>query len=62
MIDLLLKVLGDPNARKIKKIQPTVEYINSLEPEISQLSDEELKAKTAEFKQRYQERQRSDDY
>lgn len=61
MIDLLLKVLGDPNARKIKKIQPTVEYINSLEPEISRLSDEELKAKTAEFKQRFQERQRSDD-
>ena len=61
MIDLLLKVLGDPNARKIKKIQPTVEYINSLEPEINRLSDEELKAKTAEFKQRFQERQRSDD-
>ncbi|MEI8389232.1 MAG: preprotein translocase subunit SecA [bacterium] len=61
MIDLLLKVLGDPNARKIKKIQPTVEYINSLEPEISRLSDGELKAKTAEFKQRFQERQRSDD-
>jgi len=61
MIDLLLKVLGDPNARKIKKIQPTVEYINSLEPEISQLSDQELRAKTAEFKQRYKERERSDD-
>ena len=61
MINLLLKVLGDPNARKIKKIQPTVEYINSLEPEMSQLSDEELRAKTDEFKQRYQERQRSDD-
>lgn len=61
MIDLLLKVLGDPNARKIKKIQPTVEYINSLEPEISQLSDEELRAKTAEFKQRLEDRQRSDD-
>jgi preprotein translocase subunit SecA len=61
MLDLLLKVFGDPNERKIKQIQPTVEYINSLEPEISALSDEELRAKTAEFKQRYQERDRSDD-
>jgi len=61
MIDLLLKVLGDPNSRKIKKIQPAVEYINSLEPEISALGDEQLKAKTDEFKQRLAERQTSDD-
>ena len=61
MIDLLLKILGDPNARKIKKIQPTVEYINSLESEISQLSDEELRGKTAEFKERLKNRERSDD-
>ena len=61
MIDFLLKIFGDPNAKKIKKIQPTVEYINSLEPEISQLSDEELRAKTFEFKQRLENRDRSDD-
>lgn len=61
MIDFLLKILGDPNERKIKKIQPTVEYINSLEPEISQLSDEELRGKTVEFKQRLQNREYSDD-
>lgn len=52
MIDFLLKLFGDPNQRKLKQLQPTVEYINSLEPEISKLSDEELKAKTTEFKER----------
>ncbi|OGI01747.1 MAG: preprotein translocase subunit SecA [Candidatus Melainabacteria bacterium GWF2_37_15] len=54
MIELLLKVFGDPNERKLKQIQPTVEYINTLEPEISSLSDEQLRAKTDEFKSRYQ--------
>lgn len=52
MIELLLKLFGDPNERKLKQLQPIVEHINSLEPEISALSDEELKAKTPEFKQR----------
>jgi len=61
MIDILLKIFGNPNEKKIKKVQPTIEYINSLEPEISQLSDEELKAKTAEFQQRLADRQKSDD-
>jgi len=59
MIDLLLKIFGDPNDRLIKKIQPTVEYINSLEPEISKLTDEELKDKTAEFKERLANREKS---
>lgn len=61
MIDLLIKIFGDPNEKKVKKLQPTVEYINTLEPEISKLSDEELREKTNEFKQRYQSRERSDD-
>jgi hypothetical protein len=45
MIYLLLKIFGDPNDRKIKKIQPVVDYINSLEPEISRLTDDELRGK-----------------
>lgn len=61
MIDFLLKIFGDPNERKIKKLQTTVDYINTLEPEISVLSDEELRAKTAEFKERLANRQKSDD-
>ncbi|OGH97383.1 MAG: preprotein translocase subunit SecA [Candidatus Melainabacteria bacterium GWF2_32_7] len=59
MIDLLLKILGDPNEKKIKKIQPIVDYINTLEPEISALSDDELRAKTAEFKAKLANRNKS---
>ncbi|MGK7914122.1 MAG: preprotein translocase subunit SecA [Prochloraceae cyanobacterium] len=45
------KLLGDPNARKLKKFQPLVTEINLLEEDIQELSDEQLKQKTIEFKQ-----------
>ncbi|MGF1479010.1 MAG: preprotein translocase subunit SecA [Cyanophyceae cyanobacterium] len=45
------KLLGDPNARKLKKFQPLVTEVNLLEEEIQKLSDEELKQKTVEFKE-----------
>ena len=45
-------VLGDPNTRKLKRFQPYVVDVNVLEDEIKALSDEQLKGKTAEFKQR----------
>ena len=45
------KLLGDPNARKLKKFQPLVTEINLLEEDIKELSDEQLKQKTIEFKQ-----------
>jgi preprotein translocase subunit SecA len=45
-------VLGDPNARKLKKYQPYVADVNVLEEEIQALSDDQLKGKTAEFRQR----------
>ncbi|MGK7877952.1 MAG: preprotein translocase subunit SecA [Xenococcaceae cyanobacterium] len=48
---MLKNLLGDPNARKLKKFQPLVTEINLLEEDIKKLSDEELKQKTAEFKQ-----------
>ena len=44
------KLLGDPNARKLKKFQPLVAEINLLEEDIQKLSDEELRGKTAEFR------------
>ncbi|MFM2429351.1 MAG: hypothetical protein RLZZ511_564 [Cyanobacteriota bacterium] len=47
---MLKALLGDPNARKLKKFQPIVTEINLLEEDISPLSDEQLVAKTAEFK------------
>ncbi|HHV71739.1 MAG TPA: preprotein translocase subunit SecA, partial [Clostridia bacterium] len=52
MIGVLKKILGDPNEKEIKCLQKTVEIINNLEAEISSLSDEELKGKTGEFKNR----------
>jgi len=61
MIKFLLNLLGDPNERKIKAIMPIVDYINKLEPEMSALSDEELKAKTQEFKDRLAKRKTSKD-
>ncbi|AUB36338.1 secA, preprotein translocase subunit SecA [Nostoc flagelliforme CCNUN1] len=54
-------MLGDPNARKLKKYQPSVTEINLLEEEIKALSDEELKGKTVEFKQRFAKGETLDD-
>ena len=49
---LARKIFGSANDRYVKRQYKTVEKINSLEPEISQLSDEQLRAKTDEFKKR----------
>ncbi len=51
-IKFLSKIFGSQNERTIKKLRPLVEQINSLEPEIQKLSDEALRGKTAEFKER----------
>ncbi len=48
---LIAAVFGTANARKLKSIEPTIQLINSLEPSISQLTDDQLTAKTAEFRQ-----------
>src|SRR5262249_7695870 len=48
----LTKVFGSANERLLKKVWPVVARINALEPEVSRLSDEELRAKTEEFKTR----------
>ena len=50
MISFLLKMLGDPNEKKVKKILGIIDHINSLEPEFEKLTDDELRAKTDEFK------------
>ena len=44
--------LVDSNEKVLKKLQPVVDKINELEPEYEKLSDDELKAKTQEFKDR----------
>ncbi|MGB7085416.1 MAG: DEAD/DEAH box helicase, partial [Phormidesmis sp.] len=55
------KLLGDPNARKLKKYQPDIKEINLLEEEIQALSDDELAGKTAEFRQRLKGNEDIDD-
>ncbi len=49
---MLKLLLGDPNARKLKRYQPLVSDINLLEEEITPLSDDELRGLTAEFRQK----------
>ncbi|EAQ75811.1 MULTISPECIES: preprotein translocase subunit SecA [unclassified Synechococcus] len=49
---MLKLLLGDPNARKLKRYQPIVSDINLLEEEIAPLSDDELRSKTADFRLR----------
>jgi preprotein translocase subunit SecA len=53
---LLGKVFGTKNERVIKSLMPNVQAINALEPQIQKLTDDELRAKTDEFRQRIQER------
>jgi preprotein translocase subunit SecA len=52
----LTKVFGTANERVIKKLIPIVGSINALEPATKELSDEQLRAKTAEFKARIAQR------
>jgi preprotein translocase subunit SecA len=53
MIDkLLTKVFGSSNQRYLKTIQPIINRINELEPSVKKLSDDELRARTVEFKER----------
>jgi len=51
-LNILKKIFKTSNERKLVEIRPLVEKINSLEPEIQKLSDQELKNKTQEFKKR----------
>ena len=54
MVSLLKKLIGSRNDRILKKYRKQVAQINALEPTLAALSDEELKAKTDEFRRRYQ--------
>jgi len=55
------KIFGTHSERELKRIRPLVDKINKLEPEISALSDEELRAKTDEFKERLSKGETKDD-
>ena len=49
---LMSKVVGTKNEREVKRIQPMVVAINELEPAMKSLTDDDLRKKTAEFKER----------
>ena len=58
---LITKIFGTQNERDLKKLQPYVAAISSLEPHIQKLSDAQLLAKTAEFKEKLRQGAELDD-
>ncbi|MGB9680698.1 MAG: preprotein translocase subunit SecA, partial [Minisyncoccia bacterium] len=52
MMSFITKIFGNANEKYLKKIQPLVDKINSLEKEFEKFSNEKLKEKTVEFKER----------
>ena len=61
MLKGLAKLVGGSDERTAKKLEPIAEEINALEPDFERLSDEQLRAKTDEFKARLGEGQELDD-
>jgi preprotein translocase subunit SecA len=55
MFKRIIGFIGDSNERELRRLQPAVDKINALEPEFEKLSDDELKAKAAEFKARLEQ-------
>lgn len=62
MLSFLLKLLGDPNEKKVKSIMGIIDHINALEPQFSEMTDDELRAKTDEFKEILSKRPTSRDF
>jgi preprotein translocase subunit SecA len=58
---LLAKVIGTANDRELKRMRPLVEEINSKEPDVQRLTDEQLRDKTDEFRQRVADGETLDD-
>ena len=56
------KIFGTQNDRELKGIAPLVTQINGLEPAIKALSDDQLRAKTGEFKEQVSRGRTLDDY
>jgi preprotein translocase subunit SecA len=53
---LAAKIFGTSNEREVKRLRPLVDQINTLEPEMQQLTDEQLRVKTTEFRERVRTR------
>ncbi|MDR0268700.1 preprotein translocase subunit SecA [Paenibacillus sp.] len=61
MLGLVKKIFGDTNDRDVKRLMKTVDQINKIEPDFEKLSDEQLKAKTVEFRERLEKGETLDD-
>ncbi len=61
MFNFLKNIFGDDNEKEIKRMMKIVETINAFEPELQNMSDTSLTAKTAEFKRRLEKGQTLDD-
>ena len=61
MVNIVQKIFGTENDRKLKKLRPIVAKINALEPQFVAMSDAQLKAKTAEYKKRLEDGETLDD-
>ena len=61
IVGVLRKIFGSANERELKRLAPIVDEINSFEPEIRKLSDDQLSGKTAEFRQRLEKGEELDD-
>ncbi len=62
MFDLILKkIFGSKNERELRRLAPLVDHINSLEPELRELADVDLAAKTPQFKERLDQGEPLDD-
>ncbi len=61
MLKLVQKLFGSSNERLVKAMQPRVERINELEAEFEKLSDDEIRAKTDEFRERLKKGETLDD-
>ena len=58
---LAAKIFGSSNDRRVKTYRATIDAINALEPEVSALSDDQLQARTAEFRQQLANGKKLDD-
>lgn len=58
---ILAKILGTNNTRQLRRLQPLVDHINSLEPRISSLTDEQLMLTTSQFREQLSQGKKLDD-
>ncbi|NBX16527.1 MAG: preprotein translocase subunit SecA [Proteobacteria bacterium] len=54
MLDIFKKIFGTKNDRELRRLEPVLRRINELEPTLQALTDDQLRAKTDEYRSRYQ--------